>query len=349
MTTTNFANAKVSKPEPLPPERIVPPEVVSASRELKEMLDQDDAPPIVLRGPWEGRALPGLGFYRDMPMQDYLALPFLSAGRLEKLRRSPLQYRYAPARDEKKQDERELGSAVHLAILEPGRFKDYYVVLGQCCGYTKGKNERCRNQGSIYREQQSWCKIHDPAKGTPLDATVEVISQEDFDATVGMRDAVLSHERARSLFEGKGDFEVTVIFDDPDTGVRCKIRPDRLIERAGMNVDIKTTYDAAEWSFPRQAEVRGYFRKLAFYRRGLKAMGWPYESSSILAIESGHPFDMIPYLCDEDELDSAELEVMQLLSVLRECMDSDRWPGYATDFVTLYRPFRGRSLNQGTE
>lgn len=306
-----------------------------ALREEMERADREEAGVVAVRTApsFEWRE----GLYTDIPMDAYLAIDAVHASALEKLRRSALQYLHGMLTPPEPSDYKERGTALHLAILEPHLFEGHYVVLGRCEGVTQ-KKDRCSNAGSIYRNAASYCGIHDPQKGTPLDTSVEVLGQKDFDDVLGMRKAVLAHPRARSLFEGKGAFEATVLFADEDTGLRVKERPDRLIERAGMLVDIKTTFDAAPWAFPRQAENLGYFRKLALYRRGLRAIGWPLEEIAILAIESRAPYDIACYLLDPHDLDGADEEVTRLLRYLKSCEESDQWDGYGNDFLTLQRP-----------
>lgn len=305
-----------------------PEAVIDLSKRLDEMLKQPEQAPAI--------EIPEPGVYRDMPMAQYVALPLPGASKLERLRRSPLQYQHSLTETQKSSSALERGTAIHLAVLEPLLFEGHYVVLGPCQG-TKKDHTPCTYQGSIYRQGASWCKTHDPERGQPLE-DVEVLSQADYDAVLGARDAIRAHPRARSLFEGRGDFEVTIIFDDPETGVRCKIRPDRLVDRARMLVDIKSTRDGAPWAFPRQAETLGYFRKLALYRRGLRAIGWPYESTAVLAIEATPPFDLCPYLPEEEDLDTADVEVTRLLRILKTCEETGVWGGYAENFQPLRRP-----------
>jgi len=305
-----------------------PAAVIDISRRLDESLRTPEPTPAV--------SIPEPGIYRDMPMAEYLALPLMSASRLEILRRSPLQYKYSLTEPPKATSALERGTAIHMAVLEPLLFEGHYVVLGQCEGMTQ-RGTPCTYQGSVYRHGQSWCKTHDPERGQPME-DVHVLSQADYDAVLGARDMILAHPRARSLFEGRGDFEVTIIFDDPETGIRCKIRPDRLVERAGLVVDLKSTRDGSPWAFPRQAENLGYFRKLAFYRRGLRTVEWPYQATAVLAIEMTPPFDLCPYLPEESDLDTADLEVSRLLRILKHCEDTGEWSGYANDFQPLRRP-----------
>lgn len=284
---------------------------------------------------------PGPGIHTGLSMEDYLALPYMSASRLEILRRSPKQLQHALGEPPKSSPALERGTALHLAVLEPLTFDGHYVALGQCEG-TKKDGDRCTYQGSYYRDGQSFCKTHDPAKGEPMDPEIHVLAADELDRVHGMRDAILAHRRAASLFEGNGLFEATVIFDDPETGVRCKVRPDRLVERAGMLVDLKTTRDATHHFFAGDAERRGYFRKLALYRRALRTVGWPYGMAAVLAVESEAPHDLIPYLAQESDLDAADTELSRLLEVYRRCAAEDVWPGYTEEFRTLFRPSWGK-------
>ena len=289
------------------------------------------------------------GLHRDVPMADYLALDAMSGSKLEKLRRSPLQYRYAEIEaEEEASDALDRGTALHLAILEPALFDGRYVTIGQCEGRKKGDGLRCTYQGSVYRAGKSFCKTHDPDAGEPQDPAIHVLKQDDYDAVTGMRDAVLAHPRASTLFEGAGEFEATVVWEDEETGVLCKARPDRLIERAGMHVSLKSCRDASPWFFPGDAERRGYFRSVAFYRRGLRAIGWPYEATTVLAVESCPPFDLITYLALEEDLDDADREVTRLLREYRRCAEDNHWPGYdcgPSGLLELRRPAWARDNN----
>jgi hypothetical protein len=288
--------------------------------------------------------IPGMepGVYRDMPMADYLALPHMSASGLEKLDRSPLQYRHALTEPEKRTDALDTGTALHMAVLEPLLFRAHYVVAEPCMavlGSGNRKGERCGAGASYLHRVDGWlCGKHIGGKTAGLDDAIEILPADTYAAVTGMRDAIMEHPRARTLFQGKGEFETTIVFDDSVSGVRCKVRPDRLVARAGMNVDIKTTRDASVHAFTRQAENLGYFRKLALYRRALRAIGWPYTDTAVVAVESKAPHDLICYLLDEKSLDSADHEIDRLLALYVECMKSGEWPGYATEFQTLERP-----------
>lgn len=284
------------------------------------------------------------GIYRDLSMADYLALPYLSASRLEDFRRSPLWYRHRRENPQPSTPALERGTALHLAVLEPALFEAQYIVAEPCGVMLKSgqrKGEPCGNPGLFQlRDLGCWaCGTHVKGFGSQVESEgAQVITAEHRDQVAGMAAAIHSHPRARTLFEGRGDFEVTIVFEDPETGLLVKIRPDRLVERAGMYVALKTSRDATSWAFPRDAENRGYFRGLSLYRRGLRSVGWPYNCTAVLAVEPDAPFDVVPYLVDESAIDSADVEVSRLLRRFQDCERDDHWPGHAPEFLTLRRP-----------
>jgi hypothetical protein len=288
------------------------------------------------------KPLPEPGIYPDMQMDEYLALPLMSASGIENIRKSPKQYLHAKTTPKKRTSALERGTGLHLAVLEPVLFDSQFVVSGPCDELLKSgarKGEPCGVNGSYLHERLGWlCGTHVKGAGPGIRSDIEIISVQTHADVIGMRDAIRAHKRAASLFEGAGSFETTIVFDDPDTGVRCKIRPDRLVKRAGMNVDIKTTVCAQEWAFSSQAEKLGYFRKLALYRRGLRAVGWPYKETAVLAIESAAPYDLVPYLLDEKDLDSADIEVTRALREYKTCEELGVFPGYTEEFKMLSRP-----------
>lgn len=260
---------------------------------------------------------PQPGLYRDVPMETYLALPLLSASALEVFRRSPEHYRKRDAKPATKA--LRLGTAAHLALLEPLLFEATYIRGVPGDGRTKAIRQAREDLAHRFPE-------------------AEILNPEDFDAAIAIRDAIQAHPRARTLFEGHGEFEVTGIFEDPDTGILCKFRPDRLVARAQMVIDLKTAADASERAFVRSAVTLGYHRKLAFYRRGLRALDWTCTASAICAVESAPPHVVACYLMDEDQLLRAEADVARSLEHFRYCSTSDTWPGYGDEFRTLTFP-----------
>ena len=79
------------------------------------------------------------------------------------------------------------------------------------------------------------------------------VSAGDMDAALAMAGAVRSHQAAAELLRA-GKAEQSFWWDDSDTGLRCKCRPDWL--NGATAVDLKTTTDASPAGF---AKRRIYF------------------------------------------------------------------------------------------
>lgn len=285
------------------------------------------------------------GLHRNVSLADYLALPYMSSSRLHALAKSPAHYRAALTEQRKETDALERGTALHLAILEPALFETRFIVAEPCEQLLKsGKRagQPCGNPGLFrLRGGLGWaCGTHVKGFGAEIETggDVEVISAENRAAVLGMSAAIAKHDRARSLFEGAGEFEATIVFEDRETGVLIRTRPDRLVARAKMLVELKTTRNAAQWAFERDAESRGYWLKLALYRRALRSIGWPYELTALLAVESMPPFDPVPFLIDESDIDTADREITRLLHRFNDCVRDNDWPGQAREFLNLRRP-----------
>lgn len=290
--------------------------------------------------------IPEPGIYRDMPMADYLALPLMSASGLDLLRRSPLQYQHARTAPPDDTDATALGTALHCAVLEPELFARHYVASGPCVQLLKTGDRKglpCGNPGTALHQESGWlCGVHAKGDVAAVITGLHILTAFDFAAVVAMREAILRHPLANFIFDGECHREVTLIFKDSETGVLGKARPD-LLAGNGILVDFKTTRDAAPWSFTRDADKLGYFRKFAWYRRALRALDWPYTCSAVVAPETAAPFDLVYYHVDETELDAEDREIDGLLRLYRTCQESGVWPGYADDFVFLTRPWRRKN------
>ena len=279
---------------------------------------------------------PQPGIYRGVPMSTYLALPCLSASALEVFRRSPQHYRAGVPKEPT--DAMELGSAIHMGLMEPDLFRETYVEATPCAAPLasgKRKGEPCGNPGKLRSGGAWFCGTHAPDEHDTPEHVVDHVALGHLN---GMVRAIRAHPRASTLFQGAGGVEVTGIFRDPETGLLIKIRPDRLIARAKMKVDVKTTRDAEPSAFARDAANRGYHRKVALYRRGLRELGWDCEATAICAVESAPPYVVAAYLMDEAQIERAERDVVRLLHRYAMCRDGDYWPGYGDEFRTLTIP-----------
>ena len=270
-------------------------------------------------------------------IRDYLDLPALGSSGLRAFRRSPAHYKHLLDNPEDETPAMRFGTAVHTAVLEPHLMGEY-TVLEACHGRYKGgkkAGQRCASPAKIARRGKGWCGTHDPKKGSP--ATELAIHASDHARVTAICEAIRAHPEAGKLLgELPGNMERSAVFQDEDTGVWCKIRPDRMVTLHGgirACIDLKTTSSEANGRFARDTIPRyGYHFQASLYRRGLAKLGIDCEASIIVAVESDPPHGVGCFLFSEPDLERAHGEISRLLESFAECMATDVWPGYPTGF-----------------
>jgi hypothetical protein len=290
------------------------------------------------------------GWHEGRPMSDYLGDPAASASQLWKLHSSTPAHlleeiKAAPTST----DAKDLGSALHTRIFEPSKFDERYVVLGRCQGTTKKTGEPCRCQGSVYRDGQSFCGNHDPyGKEIPMQEGLEVVTAQQKADTIAMEASLRGDRGIRELLDAAGPREVIGVWQDRETGLWLRIRPDELILEDTNTparwhwsvINLKSTGKVARGEpFRRDFENMGHHFKAAFYRMGMREL-WPVEPQNFFypTVETYAPYATILHRLHEDWLDIAEDDVRYALRTLAECLETDHWPAYGGGIHDLNIP-----------
>jgi exodeoxyribonuclease VIII len=224
---------------------------------------------------------------------------------LKEMARSPAHYRYALTHPREETDAMVLGRACHTACLEPMRFLRDYVLW-----------EGGRRAGKEWEEF-----LVRSGDRTPL-------RPQDLELATGMQAAIEAHPAARELLRGPGSTAETVIAWD-DGGTLCKARLDILNQPEHYIVDLKSTSDLSR--FETQAASMKYHGQLAFYHRAARALTGKHFEAFIVAVESKPPHDVGVWQLSEETLALGRELTSDLLRKLRECTESDTWPGSRPD------------------
>lgn len=262
------------------------------------------------------------GIYAGLSNAAYHAGPGVSKSQLDTLAKSPLHYwdQYlninAPPRTET--PAMRFGTAVHAAILEPELFVNW-VVMPDVDGRTK--EGKAAKMAAL--EEAS-------ARG------VEIISAGDHAKVRDIALAFSSQPHVSSLMRDEGHPELSVYWNDPDTGIFCRCRPDWL--EPGFVLDLKTTEDASPRAFQRSAYSYRYWVQAAYYLDGLKANGVPVGDFIFAAIEKSSPHVCAGYMASAQFLDAGREEYKRLLRILRQCLDRNVWPGYQENVQFIELP-----------
>ena len=253
----------------------------------------------------------------NMPNADYHASPAISKSGLDKIAKSPAHYRAAKEAPAEITDAMVIGSAFHDYILLPEVFQTAYTVLPE------DFNGRTKD-GKAYLET--------------IKASGQTILKAEWLKDIqGMAAAVAAHPKAAALLSG-GHSEVSMFWQDADTGIDCRCRPD-YINPAGIIVDLKSTADAGPAAFAKSCANFRYHVQDAFYSEGYyQAAGtWP-RGFVFIAVEKTAPYAVACYTLDDVAKEKGRELYQQDLQTLQAAQAANEWPAYSDQIETLTLP-----------
>lgn len=308
--------------------------------ELTEVLDEGER----LEGESEhlarARELLALpeGIHRAVPEATYHAkvLGVASKSALDLVLRSPARYRaWIDGAEKKRTAALSLGTAVHMARLEPERFASSYVIAPDFGDLRAVAGRTTKEEGKRNKETKAaWAKDH---------AGAVILPAGDGATTLGIVRSIAAHPTAGELF-AEGVPEVTLIWRCRATGLLCKARVDYWLPELRIAVDLKTTTDARRPAFSRTIQDLGYHRQEAHYRDGFEALGEPIDTFLFVPVEKDPPFDLQVFELEEEDADAGRAEVLEARRTLLDCLALDVFPGYETGVKRIGRPGWARKL-----
>lgn len=213
-----------------------------------------------------------------------------------------------------------MGSAIHMAVLQPDLFTSRYVAAPSVDRRTK--------QG-----KESWEAFLSENEGRI------VLAADEMAECLAVRRSVASHSTARKLLEGEA--ERSAVWQDADTGVWCKGRFDDIARSIGALTDLKTTADASPSSFTRSIFRYGYYLQAAHYLRGAQTLGIDARFFTVIAVEKDAPYCVAVYHIRDEAIEAGAKELRPLLEIYARCEETGIWPGYPPEAVEIDMPSYG--------
>lgn len=183
------------------------------------------------------------------------------------------------------------------------------------------------------KQQKAWKEFEAETEAAHLEA----VTVEEWEALTGQRESLLAHPAARALLTGDAEFQTSVFWEDPETGILCRGRPDSVTCR-GIVADLKTTEDASPAAFARSVATYRYHVQSAFYLDGLRCNDAEIDSFAWVAVEKTPPYLVAVYCADDSCLSKGRDEYRADLNTFAECLRTDVWPGYAPTIQPLSLP-----------
>jgi hypothetical protein len=261
------------------------------------------------------------GIYANIPFDEYLKIEAINKSGLEWFQWSPLHYWtncLSPNKPEQKtSDAMALGTAIHMAILEPERFAATYIA--------SPRFDRRTKQG---KQDSDGFRADCERRG------LTDIDEQDFETCKRVRDSVRATSAAEIILE-TGSSEVTMVWEDPIEGVLCKGRLDWL---SAVILDFKSTIDARHSAFSKQVANMGWHIQAAFYTDGYRAITKIEPPFIFGAIEKSAPFGCAFYELGSEEVDAGRKLYRKWLAQYAKCLGNKTWPGYPSEIKKLNLP-----------
>lgn len=148
-----------------------------------------------------------------------------------------------------------------------------------------------------------------------------IIVGSEVETITRMMETARMNEDFTTYMSTKGDSEVSMFAECPETGLMLKCRFDRLSQSLPYPLDVKSCRDASERGFSNAVGQFKYHIQAAFYLYVLKlATGIERDNFAFFAIENTAPYRNCMYYIGEDSLELGRKEMWSSLGKIKECM-----------------------------
>lgn len=261
----------------------------------------------------------------NLPFSDYASdNTAISSSGLKELIISPMRFiSYLQDKSldrDKDTDSLQFGRIAHMAILEPAKFKKQFVIEPVFEGLTKTGELSTRSKAAKDAKEKWYSELPQGAL---------VLTQKEMDDITSIIYAISLHDVASCFFKN-GKPEISGWWTEPETGVRCRIRPDYLSRDNYGDlhlIDFKTSYDARKYSFMKSIYKYKYHMQMAFYYDGLKQiLKEDIKTVNFVACTKGKT-ECAVYICDDQMLDIGRQWYKFALQTYKKCIELKKWPG----------------------
>lgn len=254
----------------------------------------------------------------NVPESEYHAHPAISKSGLDRISISPAHFKAWKAAPDDPTDAMLFGSLCHRLILEPQAFEATVACAPEC-------DRRTKDGKAIWDAFQA----ENVAK--------TIVKRDQYEILAGMARAWVAHPLYSKVHEGSL-IEKSVFWNDPQTGLQCKSRPD-IVHKSGMILDLKTTDSAVPTEFQRTIAKYRYHVQAAWYLDGIsKATGQTFDQFLFIAIEKKPPFGIAVYVATPLMIAQGRQAYIRDFETYAECMRKDSWPSYPTDVQPIDLP-----------
>ena len=263
------------------------------------------------------------GIYTDITNEQYHSSAGISRSGITRFNRSPFHYwndYLKPSRANKEPTlSMILGEALHSYVLENSKFTRRYLISDKVDRRTSAGKEYIANLESIRNNRI-------------------IIDTDEFKKIELMAEQISNTLLAKGIID-EANYESSMFWNDPETGVLCKSRPD--IIHNNMIVDLKTTNDAHSDVFKYSIREYGYHIQAAMAIDGQSIIGTlsgkqiNHNKFIIIAVENKEPYACAVYILHEDTISAGREIYKSCLPLYKKCLEENVWPSYQANVIRI--------------
>lgn len=209
-----------------------------------------------------------------------------------------------------------VGRAVHHLLLGERNFAKLFIMQPPEWPDANGELKPWRNSRDVCK---AWNRAR-IAEGRSWLTPKEVESIRQMAISVG------NHPLAGGFL--RGQIERSIFWQDEETGIWLKARPDSIPTDSHDCADLKTTY-STHWSRLQQSMRQfAYYRQAALVREAFrKVLKINISSFTLVFVEKAPPYNTRDVRPDEEDLDRGDRANRAAIRTFARCLKSGEWPG----------------------
>lgn len=289
------------------------------------------------------------GIYNDISFDQYKKIDAINHSTLTKfMEESPFHYYYKREKGNLWKSTKALneGRVIHEAVLEPENFKEKYVkepndwrsyekfMSDQEVEYCEEKEAEAGREGQggmsfLHGGSNAYGKIMNIFEAK-LGDDKEAISPELLNKCRQIRENVKENQACQNLFEG-ANFEVTMVWIDEETDLKCKGRLDVNSQMKGYACDLKKSRTTNPKWVPNEVMKYNYNSQASFYMDGAEKLGMEKIKAFVwILVEAEDPHYILPYYtrANSDWITTGRSWYKQAIEKLHYCRRTGDWHGF---------------------
>lgn len=209
-----------------------------------------------------------------------------------------------------------IGRAVHHLMLGERNFAKLFCIQ---------PTEYPNDHGVLkpWHNGAGYCKAWNAAREAEGRAW---LSPADVENIKQMSRSISNHPLASSFLTGQ--IERSIFWQDKETGIWLKARPDAVPTESADAADLKTTYSTHWTDLQRTMREFAYYRQAALVREAFRmVLDMELASFTLVFVEKVRPWDTRDVRPDQEDLHRGDRANRAAIRIFERCIKSGNWPG----------------------